>query len=126
MLLDKSLPKIWADPVQIGQVVLNLARNSIAAMEGLENQTLTLETQRVGDYVEVSVKDTGRGIPKELESNLFEPFHASTTSGMGIGLSLCRSIVEAHAGRIWAKSVPGGAEVIFKLPVREGTDGGTD
>ncbi|MCW2307800.1 ATP-binding protein [Rhodobium gokarnense] len=126
MLLDKSLPKIWADPVQIGQVVLNLARNSIAAMEGLENQTLTLETQRVGDYVEVSVKDTGRGIPKELESNLFEPFHASTTSGMGIGLSLCRSIVEAHAGRIWAKSAPNGAEVIFKLPVREGTDGSTD
>ena len=121
-----NLPKIWADPVQIGQVVLNLARNSIAAMAGQPKQILTVETAEVEGFIEVAVRDTGRGIPKELEKHLFESFHVSTTHGMGIGLSLCRSIVEAHVGRIWVSSSSGGTAVMFRLPIREERDGQTE
>ncbi|MEM9473198.1 MAG: ATP-binding protein [Pseudomonadota bacterium] len=66
--------------------------------------------------VVVSVADTGPGVPPEETEMLFEPFHSSTTSGMGIGLSLCRSIVEAHDGKIWLEPGTAGADVRFSLP----------
>ena len=122
LLFDHRLPKIWADPVQIGQVVLNLARNSITAMEEAAERVLTVEVSRVDGFVQVTMRDTGRGIPKELEKDLFEPFHTSTTRGMGIGLSLCRSIIQAHQGRIWATPLADGAEFAFRLPVRGASD----
>ena len=118
LLLDPRLPRVLADPVQIGQVVLNLARNSITAMEDAPRQKLTVEVIRTGDTVDVQVRDTGHGIPAEQQAHLFEPFHASTTRGMGIGLSLCRSIVEAHGGRIWSEPTTGGAVFVFQLPIR--------
>ncbi|WP_299849892.1 ATP-binding protein [uncultured Roseovarius sp.] len=122
LILDQSLPKVLADPVQIGQVVLNLARNSIAAMESSVKQVLTVEVAGSEETVQISVRDTGRGIPSEQQKYLFEPFHASTTKGMGIGLSLCRSIVEAHAGRIWSQTSPSGAIFMFQLPIRREQD----
>lgn len=122
VLLDPEMPRVWADPVQIGQVILNLAQNSMTAMEGMPEQVLTVQATKSDSYVQVSVRDTGRGIPKELEDSLFDPFHTSTTSGMGIGLSLCRSIVEAHSGTIWARAIPQGTEFLFQLPLREGKD----
>lgn len=112
---DPSLPPVSADPVQVGQVVLNLVRNSLTAMRGSNRRVLSIATRRGETFVEVSVSDTGSGISPEIEKTLFEPFHNSTTSGMGIGLSLCRSIVEAHGGRIWTQPVPSGALFLFTL-----------
>ncbi len=122
LLLDKSILRVLADPVQIGQVVLNLARNSITAMQDSKTQKLTVEVIRSGRSVKVYIRDTGHGIPPEQYKYLFEPFNTSTTQGMGIGLSLCRSIIEAHEGRIWAEPTKNGAVFVFQLPI-EGTHG---
>jgi len=114
--LEPDSAAIWADPVQVGQVILNLVRNSLTAMHGCERRVLTVQTIRVGSTVEVSIRDTGVGIPADMMETLFEPFHSSTTSGMGIGLSLCRSIVEAHGGKIWAE--PGESETAFLFTLK--------
>lgn len=116
--LDESLPDVLADFVQIGQVILNLTRNSIAAMQRSDVQTLTIQTLVNKDGVEVSVQDSGPGIPEDMQQYIFQPFHVSTTKGMGIGLSLCRSIVEAHAGRIWVQPSAVGAKLVFQLPIQ--------
>lgn len=115
---DYDIPKLLADPVQIGQVVLNLARNSVSAMEEMETQVLTVTVARSNDKVQVQVQDTGIGILEAQRESLFEPFHASTTNGMGIGLTLCRSIIEAHEGRIWTDVSECGAKFVFELPIR--------
>lgn len=122
LLLNKSIPPALADPVQIGQVVLNLARNSITAMQDSKVQKLTVEVMKSGRSVRVYIRDTGHGIPPEQINHLFEPFHTSTTQGMGIGLSLCRSIIEAHEGRIWAEPTRHGSVFVFQLPI-EGAHG---
>ena len=107
-----------------GAMLQALVRNSLAAMEDRANPVLTLSTRRFGPFVEVAVRDTGGGIDVALQGSLFEPFHPSTTSGMGIGLSLCRSIVEAHGGRIGVRPVADGAEMTFTLKIADGeTDG---
>jgi signal transduction histidine kinase len=122
LLLDQTMPKILGDPVQIGQVVLNLVANSLTAMKETSAQVLTVEAKYKGDHVEVHVKDTGKGIPNGQIKYLFEPFHGSTTHGMGIGLSLCRSIVEAHGGHIRAEPLEQGALFVFQLPVQRRDD----
>lgn len=112
---ERALPQIFADPVQIGQVILNLVRNSLTAMRGLDRRTLTITTRSVPQMVEVSVRDSGIGIAPDMQKTIFEPFHNSTTRGMGIGLSLCRSIVEAHGGSIWTRPDGPETEFIFTL-----------
>lgn len=114
---EPELAPITADPVQIGQVILNLVRNSLTAMTLEPRRVLTISTRSAGQMLQVSVKDTGIGITEEVAKTLFEPFHTSTTSGMGIGLSLCRSIVEAHGGKIWAMT--GGPETEFIFTLRK-------
>jgi two-component system, chemotaxis family, sensor kinase Cph1 len=118
--LPDDLPQVWADPVQIGQLVLNLVRNSLPAMRDAPEPRLAVAARRQGDTVEVAVSDNGHGIPVEQEETIFEPFHSSTTSGMGIGLSLCRSIAEAHGGRIWHEPLHPGARFVVALPVEGG------
>ncbi len=119
----QDLPDVLADAVQIGQVVLNLVRNSLNAMETSDRQILTVEVIRFDDMVQVHVRDTGCGIRPDQQKNLFEPFHSSTTNGMGIGLSLCRSIVEAHGGKIWSQPTTKGAVFVFQLPIQGTHDG---
>lgn len=122
LVMDRGMKKVLADPVQITQVVLNLVRNSITAMENAAEQRLTVEMAEQGEFVRITVSDTGCGIRPDMQKNLFEPFHSSTPRGMGIGLSLCRSIVEAHAGRIWAEATESGAAFVFELPIQGGSD----
>lgn len=117
---EASLPTVVADPIQLGQLVLNLVRNSLAAMRHSDERLLEVAVRQAGGEVEISVRDTGHGIPPEIVGRLFEPFHPSTSSGMGFGLSLCRSIVEAHGGRIGWRPVPSGAMIVFCLPIGGG------
>ena len=120
--IESDLPLVLADPIQIGQVILNLSTNSIAAMAQSDRQVLTIGVTLTTSHIQVTVNDTGHGIPADGQEYIFEPFHASTTKGMGIGLSLCRSIIEAHAGRIWVEPSDTGATLAFQLPTLVGLD----
>jgi two-component system sensor kinase FixL len=110
---------VLADKVQIQQVLLNLIRNAIEAMHETERRDLTLSTEPAGpDMLSVSVADTGPGISPEIAEQLFQPFITTKPQGMGVGLSISRTIVEAHGGKIWVKPNPGGGTIFqFTLPV---------
>ena len=114
-----------ADRVQIQQVILNLIRNAIEAMEGLPRRELSISTEPADDaMVAVSIADTGTGLAPEIPPKLFEPFISTKSTGMGVGLSISRTIIEAHGGVISAKPNEGGGTVFrFTLrTVREGED----
>ena len=115
---DPDLPPAVVDRVQIQQVLLNLIRNAIEAMEEREVRELSIATSAEDGHVRVSVADTGGGIPPEIEAKLFQPFVTTKQEGMGIGLSVCRTIVEAHGGRLWVEANAGGGSVFrFTVPV---------
>ncbi|MFN3515166.1 MAG: sensor histidine kinase [Phenylobacterium sp.] len=127
--LDPEVDLVLADKVQIQQVVLNLMRNGIDAMENAAVRDLTVSARPAsGDMVEIAVADTGSGIGPEVASQLFQPFITTKAQGMGVGLSISRTIVEAHGGRIWFESHPGGGSVFrFTLRgVKEGDLAGDD
>jgi two-component system sensor kinase FixL len=115
--MDPSVDLVLADRVQIQQVVLNLIRNAIDAMEESPTRRIAISTRAApGDHVEIEVADTGPGISPEVASQLFQPFVTTKRSGMGVGLSISRTIVEAHGGRLWAESnQDGGATFRFTL-----------
>jgi two-component system sensor kinase FixL len=118
--LDHALPPVLVDHVQIQQVVLNLVRNAVEAMEQVERRELTVGTRAVPEQemVEVIIADTGPGIAPELADRLFQPFVTTKATGMGLGLSICREIVEAHHGRLTtAPASTGGAVFRVTLPV---------
>ncbi|WP_244420722.1 PAS domain-containing sensor histidine kinase [Mesorhizobium japonicum] len=118
--LDPELPATAADHVQMEQVVLNLVRNGIEAMQDVSTTARSLRIVSRGQddgTVEVEVRDRGRGLSDP--ERIFEAFYTTKPDGMGMGLPICRSIVEAHYGRVWAKNVEGGgASIIFSLPIR--------
>ncbi|MGE3474575.1 MAG: PAS domain S-box protein [Rhodospirillaceae bacterium] len=116
---DETLPQVLIDKIQIQQIVLNLVRNALEAMAGGERRELGLSTALDGDdFVRVAVSDTGPGLSEEVASKLFQPFVTTKSDGMGIGLSICRSIVEAHGGKMTAAANPGGGVTFsFQLPV---------
>jgi len=118
--LDHTLPPVLVDHVQIQQVVLNLVRNAIEAMEQVERRELRIGTRVIPEQgmAEVIVADTGPGIAPELADRLFQPFVTTKATGMGLGLSICREIVEAHHGRLSIAPAPsGGAVFRVTLPI---------
>ena len=122
-----DLPPIMVDILQIEQVLLNLLHNSIEAIGEAENRpgSILIEAAAAGaDFVEISVSDNGPGFPADLLENPFLPFSSTKAEGLGFGLSLCKSIVEAHGGRLWLDRNTQGAAVHFTLPVVEATHHG--
>ncbi|KRB40043.1 sensor histidine kinase [Phenylobacterium sp. Root700] len=107
--LDPAVHLVLADRVQIQQVVLNLIRNAVDAMEDCARRELHVRVRPVEEHlVQVSVADTGPGISPEVVDQLFQPFITTKRHGMGVGLSISRTIIEAHGGRIWVEPTPGG------------------
>jgi C4-dicarboxylate-specific signal transduction histidine kinase len=121
--LANGLPSIWGDRVQLQQVILNLTMNAIEAMSEVreESRELSISTSRVeSDGVLVAVSDSGLGLPQASPERIFEAFYTTKPSGLGMGLSICRSIVEAHGGRLWAApNDPHGAVFCLMLPVED-------
>ena len=114
---DRDLPDIVVDKIQIEQVALNLIRNAVEAMETTSRRDLTIAVARRGEFAHFSVADTGTGISPEIAQHLFQPFVTSKANGMGVGLSICRTIIEAHGGRISAGPNEGGGTVFeFTVP----------
>jgi signal transduction histidine kinase len=117
--LAGELPRIQCDQVQLQQVMLNLIVNAIQSMSDVEdsNRELHISTVVEPEGVCVAVRDTGHGLRPESLPRLFEPFYTTKPEGMGMGLSICRSIIEAHGGRLWATGCePRGALFQFTIP----------
>ncbi|WP_207061358.1 PAS domain S-box protein [Motiliproteus sp. SC1-56] len=119
-MLDEQNPVLHADKVQIEQVILNLLRNAIEAHGQCEKEEklITIQTVSQGGQLQVRVSDNASGIPAEQLENLFEPFFTSKESGLGMGLSISRTIIEAHGGRLWAESDgSNGTTFTIRLPL---------
>jgi two-component system sensor histidine kinase DctS len=119
MLAD---PQLMGDRVQIEQILLNLMRNAIEAMSAVsvpsERRCLTVNVCQVEDQAQIRVIDQGPGIPRDVLDRLFTPFFSTKADGMGMGLNICRSIVESHRGRLWVEENPeGGAILVVSVPV---------
>jgi C4-dicarboxylate-specific signal transduction histidine kinase len=112
MQLAADLPPVMGDRVQLQQVVINLILNSIEAMRTVENrgQNLVIKTQREGDEVRVSIRGSGSGFDPRSAQRMFDAFYTTKPGGLGIGLSISRSIVKSHGGRLWAESNDGPAQ----------------
>ena len=118
--IDRDLPHVEVDRVQIQQVVVNLVRNAIDAMAHSARRELRIEASKEGNDVIVAVTDTGPGISPEVADKLFAAFVTTKPDGMGVGLSICRAIVESHGGRIAHDSAyVGGARFRFAVPTSQ-------
>jgi two-component system sensor kinase FixL len=108
---------VLVDRIQIQQVLLNLIRNAIEAMSGGITCRLEISAQRRDEgFIEVIIADSGPGLPQEIAERLFEPFLSTKSAGMGLGLSICHTIITGHGGRIWAEpSHLGGTAFHFTL-----------
>ena len=118
--LTEELPHFQVDRVQVQQVVLNLILNAVEAMgsieEGIRELSITSEQHDAGGVL-VTVRDTGPGIDSKHRDRIFDAFYTTKSSGVGMGLSICRSIIHAHGGRLWADAnTPRGAVFRFILP----------
>ena len=122
--LAEGLPLIRGDRVHLQQVILNLIVNAVEAMSGISEarRELLISTAAASDGVLVAVRDSGPGFAPGALEHLFDTFYTTKPSGLGLGLSICRSIIEAHGGRLWASgNVPRGAMFQFTLPVQPGS-----
>ena len=116
--IGKDLPEVTADRVQLEQVILNLVQNASDAMNNVSDRKLVIKTECDDDVgVRLSVQDSGAGIDPEAVEKMFQPFYTTKSNGMGIGLSVSRSIIDSHNGRLWATSNEGaGATFWFSIP----------
>ena len=123
--LDEALPKVHVNAIQIEQVILNLLRNGMEASKGTRKSTreIVIESRANGPgTIEIAVTDRGRGLPEGSVDRIFDPFFTTKRDGMGMGLSISRTIVESHGGRLWAEPGPtSGATFQFTLPCERGT-----
>ncbi|MCO5975382.1 sensor histidine kinase [Ideonella oryzae] len=121
--LGEPLPPISADLIEIEQVLLNLLQNALDVMDGRPDKArgISVTTRRsteTVDSVEVAVRDHGTGLTPEVQAHLFDPFFTTKPQGLGLGLSICRTIVESHGGHLWATNEPdGGLSMRFALPI---------
>ncbi len=107
-----DLDQVWVDKVQIQQVVLNLIRNAIEAMQGMPRRELSISTGTHQDgMIRACITDSGCGIAPDVAARLFQPFVTTKSQGVGVGLSICRTIIEAHGGRLWAEPNPEGGTI---------------
>jgi len=122
--LDARLELVLADPVQLQQVLLNLIMNASDAMVGNApaERRLSIVTRRSGEEgaIECAVADHGPGIPAEDLERIFQPFVTTKKHGLGLGLAICRSIVEAHGGRLWAENSHSGRGAVFRFTAING------
>ncbi len=115
---DPRADLVLADRIQVQQVLLNLMRNAMEAMQETTRRELTISTHRLdNETVQIDVADTGPGISAEIAEQLFQPFITSKRQGMGVGLSISRTIIEAHGGQLWVEPNPGGG-TIFRLTLK--------
>jgi len=122
--LDPRLPVVMGHGVQLRQVLLNLVINACDAMADVppERRRLTIDSREMAEDVEVSIMDSGPGFPKEMLQRVFEPFRTTKAKGLGLGLTICRSIISMHGGRlVVANNEDKGAAVKFTLPAQQGT-----
>jgi signal transduction histidine kinase len=120
LALDDPSPRVAVDGIQIQQVIVNILRNAYEAMYEYDASALrvTIRSRMTEGCVEVSVTDTGPGLPDDETGNLFDAFFTTKKSGMGMGLAISRSIIDSYGGRLWAESEPHiGATFYFTLPV---------
>jgi signal transduction histidine kinase len=115
--VESNLPLMVLDRVQVLQVLINLIRNGMEAMDASAgDRVLGIRARRTGSAVQIEIRDRGHGV--EALDKIFEPFFTTKEHGMGMGLAICRSIIEAHGGRLWAEmNEPQGATFIFTLPI---------
>jgi PAS domain S-box-containing protein len=122
--LRAAVPPVLGDRVQLQQVIMNLVVNGADAMSAIDDRPriLRVGTQiDAGDSVSVTVKDSGSGIDQSIRDRIFEPLFTTKSTGMGMGLSICRSIIEVHGGRLWATpATPHGTEFQFTIPTKAG------
>jgi len=119
--LDETLAGVQADAMRLRQLLHNLIKNAMEAMEGRSDARIVVQTRNVDEhgarYVDLTVSDTGPGIPEALMDRLFEPYVTSKSKGTGLGLAIVRKIVEEHGGQVWAENLPrGGARIHIRFP----------
>jgi len=119
--LDPRADRVHVNGINVQQVLFNLIRNALDAMEKAPIKRVEICSHIVEDgVVQLTVSDAGSGIPADLANDLFEPFRSTRQNGMGLGLSICRTLVEAHGGRIWVeRRKSGGSDFAFTLPLAE-------
>ncbi len=117
MEVEPDLPRVFVDRIQIRQVLVNLIRNGMEAMEFVaRSRVLRVAVGRVEDAIQIAVSDCGMGL--EFPDQIFQPFFTTKTRGMGMGLAICRTIADAHGGRLFAKqNTPYGTTFVFALPL---------
>ena len=122
VVLDANHDRVLVDGVQIQQVLVNLIRNALEAMQDSSTRQLIISSEPFDEeMIQISIRDSGSGLEQHIAQRLFHPFISTKASGMGLGLSICHTIINAHEGKIWAEpSSMGGTRFNFTLISAEG------